>query len=330
MIYLILFAILFILELIYIPLARRFGIGAPVTPRSSHASFTPVGGGFIFPVAAAAYVLWNHDGAGSPFTIIAIGTLVLGVVSFIDDIRDLSPLVRLVVQTFVVGYTFKMYLYPDAYDLYIILVVCGVGFINASNFMDGINGLLPAYSSVTLLTLAYCYMNPEAVGGPMPDAAEYLEFIWFIIIALAVLSLFNWRPRARVFAGDTGSITIGYIIIVLTSLLILATRNASMIVFLMVYAVDTSFTIVQRLFAGENIFLPHRLHLYQILANQWRIPHYMVAMGYAVVQLAINVAYFFVPCEQRWTYVILVVAVLVSVYFTIKRSPRSRRRYRQQ
>src|SRR5690606_2100917 len=44
-----------------------------------------------------------------------------------------------------------------------------------------------------------------------------------------------------------------------------------------------------RLILKQNIMQPHRLHFYQILANERKVPHLVVASIYAVVQLAINV-----------------------------------------
>ena len=107
--------------------------------------------------------------------------------------------------------------------------------------------------------------------------------------------------------------------------LILKTSDASLIIFLIVYAVDTVFTIFQRLYAGENIFLPHRLHLYQILVNKWGIEHYKVSIYYATTQLLINIVYILIPNDFKWSYFIVIVIILTIVYFILKRSPKSRR-----
>ena len=107
--------------------------------------------------------------------------------------------------------------------------------------------------------------------------------------------------------------------------LIFITTEASLIIFLIVYAIDTVFTIFQRLFAGENIFLPHRLHLYQILVNQWGIKHHIVSIYYAITQLVINIAYLLIPNDFKWSFFILVTIVLTIIYFSLKRSPKSRK-----
>ena len=112
----------------------------------------------------------------------------------------------------------------------------------------------------------------------------------------------------------------GFFILYLMSELIFIAKSASIIVFLIVYAVDAVFTIFQRLFAGENIFQPHRLHLYQILANQCKIAHYKIALSYSILQLIINIGYILISEELRWTYFIVVTIILTIVYFSIKRN----------
>jgi UDP-N-acetylmuramyl pentapeptide phosphotransferase/UDP-N-acetylglucosamine-1-phosphate transferase len=103
-----------------------------------------------------------------------------------------------------------------------------------------------------------------------------------------------------------------------------ATADATCIILVSVYGVDTAFTIIQRLFAGENILLPHRHHLYRVLANQWGIEHYKVSLYYASTQLVINGIYILIPRDYHLTYFIFVIVALSFCYFTLKRSKLSR------
>ena len=98
---------------------------------------------------------------------------------------------------------------------------------------------------------------------------------------------YNFRTRAKCFAGDVGSVSIAFWVTLLLLDLIIATHNWGYILFLAVYGVDSIFTIVHRIILKQNIFKAHRLHFYQILANERKIPHLVVSTAYAAVQLLI-------------------------------------------
>lgn len=310
--------ILILLECIYFPIAKRYKIGSEVTARSSHNKFMITGAGFIFYISSILFYTLFKPQLPMSFPIMLIGATVLALISFYDDIRNLPPWLRLVIQIVVVAITFNQIFIDGYYEIYLLVLICGVGFINAYNFMDGINGILVGYSIVTLLTILYSYLV-------LPGQSEcgIIQFIIPLIISTIIFGALNFRKSAKCFAGDVGSIVMGFFILYLISGLILKTSDASYIVFLIVYAIDTVFTIFQRLFAGENIFLPHRLHLYQILVNQWGIKHYIVSIHYATTQLVINIAYLLIPDDFKWSFFILVTTVLTIVYFSLKRSPKS-------
>jgi UDP-N-acetylmuramyl pentapeptide phosphotransferase/UDP-N-acetylglucosamine-1-phosphate transferase len=99
-----------------------------------------------------------------------------------------------------------------------------------------------------------------------------------------VFLYFNFRKKARCFAGDVGSVTIAFWIIMLLVQLIFITHNWTYILFLVVYGIDSVVTIVHRLLLGQNILKAHRLHFYQILVNERRCSHLWVSLGYALLQ----------------------------------------------
>ena len=311
--YLVTLIALLLAEVAYIVVARRFGIGAPVAERSSHKEFTPTGGGIIFPIAVLLFALFNHTHLTANVILMIAGMCVLAAVSMMDDIKELSPVVRLVVQILVVGAVFYQFIAPATLHIFLILLICGVGFINAFNFMDGINGIMTVYSAVTLSALTFAFARAS-----VPADSNLFQIIIYSGIAVLVFSIFNLRRRAVIFAGDVGSISLGFVIMYLMASLIISTVNAAYVVFLMVYAVDTVLTIMGRLFDGENIFLPHRRHLYEMLVNQGGHAHHAIALAYAAAQLAIDVAFFFMPQQLQWTFVIIVTITLVTAYFVIK------------
>lgn len=314
LLYTIAFIILLLCELIYFRIARRLHIGDKVTSRSSNRQYTIIGGGIIFLIAAIIAYINNTSALPQNFANMLIGAVILSIISFIDDIHNVSPHIRLIIQAIIVATVFAYILQWGYIDIFIIILICGVGLINAYNFMDGINGITAGYSLVTLGTLYYCYHTISQAQS---------TFIVMLIIATGIFAFFNFRKKAVCFAGDIGSIVMGYFILYLMVELIWVRCNASCCVFLIVYGIDTVFTIIQRLFMGENILLPHQRHLYQVFVNQWHIPHYQVSLGYASTQLFINIIYFLIPEQFQWSYVIIVTILLSALYFVAKRSARS-------
>ena len=308
--------LLLIIEILYIPIARRYRIGNEVTPRSSHNEFQINGGGIIFYMSAILFYTMQNLILPPTFNLMILGASVLAVISFYDDIINSAPWFRLLIHVIVISITFSTIYLNGNYDIYLLLLICGVGFINAFNFMDGINGMLVGY---TLVTLATIYYNLAKI---IPLSTGLMSFIVILFIATVIFGIFNFRKKALCFSGDVGSIVMGFFILYLMVELILLTSNASVIIFLIVYAVDSVFTIFQRLFAGENIFTPHRLHLYQILANQYNIPHYKVAIYYSVIQLLINIGYIIINPDLCWSYFIIITVLLTIIYFYIKRKLR--------
>ena len=104
-------------------------------------------------------------------------------------------------------------------------------------------------------------------------------------------NFFNFRKQARCFAGDVGSVSIAFVILFLIGSLIIKTENFGWLILLAVYGVDSVLTIVHRLMLHENIGLPHRKHLYQIMANELKIPHVAVSLTYMVVQGVVVAGY---------------------------------------
>ena len=84
-------------------------------------------------------------------------------------------------------------------------------------------------------------------------------------------------------------------------------------ILLVVYGVDSVLTIIHRLMLHENIGLPHRKHLYQIMANELKIPHQMVSSVYMAVQAVIIVGYLYLRQEGYW-YLLGSILVLTAIY----------------
>lgn len=302
MYYLIVFLLLLAAELAYFRLADRFNIIDRPNERSSHTRITLRGGGIVFYFGALLYFI--SSGFEYPWFMAGL-TLIAGV-SFADDVRSVSQKIRLMVHftaMILLFYQLDMDVLPWWY-IPIALVVC-TGIINAYNFMDGINGITGGYSLVVLGALAY--VNEYWVNFVEP------ELLWVMLITVGVFCIFNFRRKAKCFAGDVGSVGIAFVILFLLGKLILQTGDTGYIILLAIYGVDSILTIIHRLMLHENIGLPHRKHLYQLMANELKIPHTAVSVIYMLLQAVIFAGYL-IFYTYRWWYFAGILLVLCGGY----------------
>lgn len=307
MIYVVIAAILMAAELLYFKIADRFNIIDRPNMRSSHTSITLRGGGVVFLFGAWVYAAFF----GLTYPWFLIGLTLVGIVSFVDDVHSLPDSARLVVQfaaMFLMFYQFGILNWNDWWMVCIALIVC-VGITNAYNFMDGINGITGAYSLAVMLPLIY--LN-ESVG--------FIEMTFLLVITLSILVFlfFNFRKKAKCFAGDVGSISMAFIVVFALGLLMLQTRDFSYIVFLAVYGVDAVLTIVHRIMLHENLGEAHRKHAYQLMANELKVSHLKVSAGYMIVQLAVSAGLIFIPINH-YIYLGLVIILLSGGYVAFMR-----------
>lgn len=306
MYFILIFVLLFLAELLYFKIADKYNIIDKPNERSSHTRITLRGGGIIFYLGALTYFLTNN--LAYPWFV--IGLSLITIISFIDDIQPISQKVRLIFHFTGMGLMFYQWGMLDlqwSWWYVIIALICCTGIINAYNFMDGINGITGGYSLVVLFALAY--IN-EFVATFIDS-----KFIYVLILAVMVFNFFNFRKKAKCFAGDVGSVSIAFTLVFFIGQLILTTKDFSYIILLVVYGVDSVLTIIHRLQLHENIGLPHRKHLYQIMANELNIPHVYVSVVYMCVQAVILIGFIAVhPYGYGYWYLLGAILLLSVVY----------------
>lgn len=267
-----------LLELLYFKIADRFNIIDKPNARSSHTKITIRGGGIIFPISVLVYAVMNNFN----YPYFVIGLLAISTVSFLDDILTLNNKVRLSIHLAAVLLLFFQWdLFSLSWYWLAIALIFVIATINAYNFMDGINGITGGYSLLTVATLYY--INNWVYSFTSND------LLIIVGLALIVFNVFNFRTKAKCFAGDVGSVSIAFIITFFIGQLILNTQNLTYILLLLVYGTDTAFTVLFRKIRGENIFEAHRSHFYQYLSNHLKYPHVFVSSIYILAQLLINV-----------------------------------------
>lgn len=309
MTYLLILVGLFILELLYFQLANHFNIIDKPNERSSHTTITLRGGGVIFSVAAFTYFI----SSGFYYPWFFLGLTMMTVVSFLDDVFALSNKLRLLVHFFAVllmAYQLDVFEMPWYYLLITFIVIVGV--INAYNFMDGINGITACYSL--------------AVGGLLMIINREINFIEqdllaYTMLGILVFTFFNFRTKAKCFAGDVGSVSVAFILLFALGALVLNTSNYIYFLFLTVYGVDAVWTIIRRLYLGENIFEAHRSHLYQFLGNEAGVNKLLISFLYGAIQFLIGLAVIYFsekPVSTQWVFASVLLGTLSIAYLMLK------------
>lgn len=284
-------------------LLRRGAVIDHPNARSSHAIPTPRGGGIaVVATVVVAALVWEgvggrDTGSFGPVLGLAVG---LGLLSFLDDLRDLSAGIRIAGHAAAVAGglwalggagAFAAYL-PQPLDL-MLTALAWLWFVNLYNFMDGIDGIAGSEAvcvAVGLGGLALLGVAPEGLLGPAAALAG---------AALGFL-VWNWH-RAKVFLGDSGSVPIGYLI---GYLLIVAAQPggaafAAALILPLVFVVDASTTLLGRVVRGKRPTEAHREHAYQrAVQGGWSHDRVCLAVIAANAGL-IAVAWFLAPW-QPW------------------------------
>ena len=250
--------------LVLLALRRGQVLDTP-TQRSSHDVPTPRGGGLAPAVASTAAILVVPAVDGSARTAVLVAALSFGLIGLAEDVRGVPPLPRLGWQLAAAALAL-VWLLDGLTGHLAWQVVFGAGcllwlvaFVNAFNFMDGINGISAAQTLVAGLAW---FAVGEAEDVPALAAGGAL-------IAAATLAFVPLNfPRAQLFLGDVGSYFIGAW---LAALAVVGMRAGlapeAVLAPLSLYLADTGTTLVRRARASEAWYLPHRSHTYQRLTN---------------------------------------------------------------
>lgn len=297
MIYLFLFLFLFLFSFTLTYFIKNYAIKksliAEVNDRSSHSVPTPHGGGIAIAVTwfiGISYLFYINDIDSSLYFALLAG-VIISVVSFFDDLFELSARIRLITQTLVavlglyfLGGLEKIDLLFFSIDnqaltnAFAFLMI--VWFINLYNFLDGIDGY--AGSEALFLALAGFVL----FGGGH-----------FIVLAVSVLGFLVWNwHRAKIFMGDVGSTLLGYNVAIFT--VYYANQEFSnlwvWIILFSLFWFDATLTLFRRYKNGEKLSQAHRKHAYQRLSQAgWS--HSRVTIYAVGINITIFLLIYFIP-----------------------------------
>ncbi len=239
--------------------------------RSHHSCVTPTGGGlgFISILLIMLFITTSQLCASHPFVLLSI--FIVFVMGLYDDRHDVSAKKKflgiflaaflmsfdsVLVTSFGEWYGYE-FLLP--YGFAVAFTMFGVaGFTNALNLIDGIDGLSSTISIIILLFFAF-------IGFTYED--EFMMALSTLSIATLIgFLLLNWNP-AKIFMGDSGSLTLGYIISILAIMSTEYIHPVAVIYLAAIPILDTLIVMVRRMRNGKSPFRPDKTHLHHILVN---------------------------------------------------------------
>lgn len=265
---LIAFIAAFIFIKLLIQFASKLGLVDVPNHRSVHQKITPRGAGIgiVFGVIASDLLLLNDMVYSHLATFIAI--FLVFVVGILDDHRDTKPRTKFIViilATLLIysdnividslghlfGYEISLGWFALPFTIFAV-----AGFTNALNLSDGLDGLAASISIIILGTLAligYHYEDQFILSISLSFIAALCAFLWF-----------NWNP-AKIFMGDSGSLTLGFVIAVLAIKSLSYIQPATILFIAAIPIMDTIIVMIRRKRNKKSIFAPDKTHIHHIL-----------------------------------------------------------------
>jgi UDP-GlcNAc:undecaprenyl-phosphate/decaprenyl-phosphate GlcNAc-1-phosphate transferase len=315
-------AICFFASILLTPLVKKlaFKIGATDKPnhRKVHSRIMPrLGGLAIFLSFIIGILLLKPE--GEYHLPIVIGGLIIILTGMFDDVKEISPKVKLAGQ---IAAAAVIVIYGGLKVEFINLPFGGIidfgylsipitmiwiiGITNAINLIDGLDGLAGGVSSIALFSIA---------GMAIVMGNQYVTVMALIVAASTLGFLFyNFHP-AKIFMGDTGALFLGYIISVLSLLGYKNVTFISLIIPVIILGVpisDTFFAIIRRLVNKQPLSAPDKSHLHHCLLRSGFSHRQTVLLIYAMAAV-FGLAAFIFSQATVWGSLIVILALLIAI-----------------
>jgi UDP-N-acetylmuramyl pentapeptide phosphotransferase/UDP-N-acetylglucosamine-1-phosphate transferase len=292
--------------------------------RSLHTRPTPRTGGVaivigVF-VGGIALSLGAIDGIPREAFWLGGSAAVLALVSFVDDRRHVPVVYRLGAHAVAAGLLVLSGLLVKSVPLpgfggdlpvwvcALATVLFVVWMINLYNFMDGMDGFAGG--------MAVFGFGAFATLGGMAGNEVFAVLNMVVVAAAAGFLVFNFPP-ARIFMGDTGSSTLGFLA---AGMALWADRSGiaplwvSVIVFLP-FISDATVTLIRRVLRGDRVWEAHRTHFYQRLVRLGWGHRRTVLVEYGLMALCAVAALTAVGATERLQWATLVAVLLLHAGF---------------
>lgn len=275
----------FLLTFLIRIIAIRFNIYDIPNERSSHIIPTPYGGGLAFVLTwyIGISVLFYLKMIDTNLFYALISGSIIAIVSLIDDLIKVKPIIRLFIHFIIVLIAFifleglRPLIIPGIeikyyFIIYPLAILGMVWFINLFNFMDGIDG----FASVEAIIIALIMF---VFSGNIIAA--------LLIACITGFLFWNW-PKAKIFLGDVGSTQLGFILVVL-GIYFHNTYKFSILNWIMLsspFWFDATYTLYRRWRNKEKLSQAHRKHAYQRIV-QAGFSHQKVIFLFILINICI-------------------------------------------
>lgn len=182
------------------------------------------------------------------------------------------------------------------------------GFTNAMNLSDGLDGLAGSLSIVILSVLAL-------IGYQHGDVFIVTMALSFIA-AIAAFLVFNWNP-AKIFMGDSGSLTLGFVISLLAIKSLDYIQPSSILLLAAIPILDTIVVMIRRKRSGRSMFAPDKLHLHHILLNFFDGNVKMTVVFITILQLFYSLIGEALSGYHYQRYVLLFFILSVTIFYLL-------------
>jgi Fuc2NAc and GlcNAc transferase len=256
--------------------------------RSLHEVPTPKGGGIAIVLSwYTGLTIFYLTGIIEKRLFLSLASgILIAVVSLLDDIFNIKPLIRLIVHFIAAALAFyflnglRPLIIPQLHFDYNFIVfplaIIGiVWFINLYNFMDGVDGFVSVEAIILCTVLFVFSWNPVNI---------------LLISCIGGFLCWNW-PKAKIFMGDTGSTQLGFVLVVL-GIYFHNKMDFSILNWIMLtspFWFDATITLFRRWKNGENISEGHRKHLYQRLVRMGysheQVNYFLICMNFIILLL---------------------------------------------
>ena len=237
---------------------ERLKVYAHPNIRSFHRRPTLTGGGLAFVLPLTGYLIWLALQGAMEALVIGGGAALLALVGLLDDVREVSARLRLVVHL-AVAVVVAWCVLQDVGPWTLVAVALALAWhVNLYNFMDGIDGLAASQAVVFAV-------GAQVAGAGLPGWPG--DVLWLVAGSVLGFLVVNWPP-ARLFMGDVGSYFLG-LLTGAVAILLWQQQTLALAVSLVLLAgfwFDASYTLIVRAFTGQAFTQPHRTHLYQKIA----------------------------------------------------------------
>lgn len=302
---------------------RRFALKNKIisipNERSLHVNPTPVGGGLAIVITwyIGITILFFYGFIERSLYFALLSGVILAIISFIDDLIELKPIVRLCFHfvTAILAFAFlqglRQLIIPEVefnynFLVYPLAIVGIVWFINLFNFMDGVDGFA-SLEAITICLVIYILSG---------------NIINLLLIACISGFLFWNLPKAKIFMGDVGSTQLGFILVIL-GIYFHNSYQFSILNWIMLsspFWFDASLTLYRRWRNGEKLSKSHRKHAYQRIV-QSGFSHLKVNLWLLIINVFVIVM-ILIYREIKFLQIPLFVLTLIFFYLITKRIDR--------